>query len=116
MTFDAFGSTRPRRRRTCGSIPPGGARLCRDGRGERGVGLHRRTPATPAARLLSGPGRPTGAAACRELLSALQEGKVEANFLEGMGCVGGCVGGPKAILNREEGSKRQGDTRISPLI
>ncbi len=44
-----------------------------------------------------------GVPACRELLSLLKEGKVEENFLEGMGCVGGCVGGPKAILNREEG-------------
>jgi len=44
-----------------------------------------------------------GVPACREMLGALREGKIEANFLEGMGCVGGCVGGPKAILNREEG-------------
>ena len=28
---------------------------------------------------------------------------VDANFIEGMGCVGGCVGGPKAIIPRDEG-------------
>ncbi len=44
-----------------------------------------------------------GMPACKEMLNALKEGRIDANFLEGMGCVGGCVGGPKAILNREEG-------------
>lgn len=44
-----------------------------------------------------------GVPACREMLNALKEGKAGANFLEGMGCVGGCVGGPKAILPRDEG-------------
>ena len=37
-------------------------------------------------------------------MNSLKEGKVEANFLEGMGCVGGCVGGPKAVLDRDTGS------------
>lgn len=46
-----------------------------------------------------------GVPACREMLDALKEGRPEANFLEGMGCVGGCVGGPKAVLNRVEGGK-----------
>jgi iron only hydrogenase large subunit-like protein len=40
---------------------------------------------------------------CKEMLNAIKEGKLSANFIEGMGCVGGCVGGPKAILDREEG-------------
>ncbi len=44
-----------------------------------------------------------GMPACKEMLNAVKEGNINANFLEGMGCVGGCVGGPKAILNREEG-------------
>lgn len=30
-------------------------------------------------------------------------GNRDGNFFEGMGCVGGCVGGPKAILKKEEG-------------
>lgn len=44
-----------------------------------------------------------GMPACKEMLNNLREGKITANFLEGMGCVGGCVGGPKAVLNWEEG-------------
>ncbi len=44
-----------------------------------------------------------GIPACKELLTALKEGKITGNFLEGMGCVGGCVGGPKAIISKEDG-------------
>lgn len=44
-----------------------------------------------------------GVPECKKMLNALMDGKADGNFLEGMGCVGGCVGGPKAILNREEG-------------
>lgn len=43
---------------------------------------------------------------CKELLKNAEEGKIDANFLEGMGCIGGCVGGPKAIIPREEGRER----------
>lgn len=46
-----------------------------------------------------------GVPACRAMLNDLVAGKSTANFLEGMGCVGGCVGGPRAILDREEGRK-----------
>ena len=45
-----------------------------------------------------------GGKACKQMIEAIQEGKTEANFFEGMGCVGGCVGGPRALLPREEGS------------
>lgn len=44
-----------------------------------------------------------GVRACKEMLNILKEGKITSNFIEGMGCVGGCVGGPRAILNRDEG-------------
>ena len=44
-----------------------------------------------------------GVIECKEILSKAQKGEIEANFIEGMGCVGGCVGGPKAIIPREEG-------------
>ena len=47
-----------------------------------------------------------GVPACKEMLSALREGKTNANFFEGMGCTGGCVGGPKALINREEGTEQ----------
>ncbi|MFZ5590683.1 MAG: [Fe-Fe] hydrogenase large subunit C-terminal domain-containing protein [Bacillota bacterium] len=39
-----------------------------------------------------------GVAECKKLLSRLLAGELEANFFEGMGCVGGCVGGPRALL------------------
>ena len=38
-----------------------------------------------------------GVPACRALLARIMEGKLESNFVEGMGCIGGCVGGPKAL-------------------
>ncbi len=43
-----------------------------------------------------------GVPACKDLLNRMISGEVTANFIEGMGCVGGCVGGPKALLNIEE--------------
>ena len=42
---------------------------------------------------------------CRALLERLEKGETTANFFEGMGCVGGCVGGSKAILPMEIGTK-----------
>jgi iron only hydrogenase large subunit-like protein len=46
-----------------------------------------------------------GMPGCKQMLNEIRDGKISANFIEGMGCVGGCVGGPKAILNREDGRK-----------
>ena len=43
---------------------------------------------------------------CRELLEKAKIGTIDANFVEGMGCIGGCVGGPKALLQKDEGQKR----------
>lgn len=40
---------------------------------------------------------------CMEMIRRIKEGRTDANFFEGMGCVGGCVGGPKAILSVCEG-------------
>jgi len=34
-------------------------------------------------------------------LEDLEKGQINANFLEGMGCKGGCVGGPRALIDRE---------------
>ena len=47
-----------------------------------------------------------GVKECRELLSKAQTGEIAANFIEGMGCVGGCVGGPKAIIPTDEGRNK----------
>ena len=39
---------------------------------------------------------------CKVLLEALSSGKeVNANFIEGMGCDGGCVGGPRTNVDKE---------------
>lgn len=44
-----------------------------------------------------------GVPACREMIERLKKGETKANFFEGMGCPGGCVGGPKIIIGKEEG-------------
>lgn len=44
-----------------------------------------------------------GVPACREMINKLRSGETNANFFEGMGCVGGCVGGPKIMIDRNEG-------------
>lgn len=46
-----------------------------------------------------------GTKACMEMIKRIQAGETKANFFEGMGCVGGCVGGPKALIPKEEGTK-----------
>ncbi|GAB6168534.1 [Fe-Fe] hydrogenase large subunit C-terminal domain-containing protein [Clostridium carnis] len=40
---------------------------------------------------------------CKEILQKAQDGNLNANFIEGMGCIGGCVGGPKALIPKEQG-------------
>lgn len=47
-----------------------------------------------------------GVPACKALLEGLAKGEKDkegATFMEGMGCVGGCVGGPKAVIPRDQG-------------
>jgi len=44
-----------------------------------------------------------GVPACKAMLSDILNGKISKNFYEGMGCVGGCVGGPKVLIPMEEG-------------
>lgn len=46
-----------------------------------------------------------GVPACKAMLSDILSGKITKNFYEGMGCVGGCVGGPKVLIPKEEGRK-----------
>ncbi len=46
-----------------------------------------------------------GPKACMEMIRRIKEGRTDANFFEGMGCAGGCVGGPKAVLDVAEGTK-----------
>ncbi|SHJ09162.1 Iron only hydrogenase large subunit, C-terminal domain [Clostridium cavendishii DSM 21758] len=40
---------------------------------------------------------------CKELLEKALKGEVKASFVEGMGCEGGCVGGPKALIPADKG-------------
>ncbi len=46
-----------------------------------------------------------GVPACKAMLDDLLKGNRTANFIEGMGCVGGCVGGPRALIPKEQGRK-----------
>lgn len=49
-----------------------------------------------------------GVAECKELLNKMLQGDIKANFLEGMGCTGGCVGGPRVLIDREKGAENVG--------
>lgn len=44
-----------------------------------------------------------GVPACRALIENIRNGEHSANFLEGMGCPGGCVGGPKVLVDPQTG-------------
>jgi len=46
-----------------------------------------------------------GVAECKELLREITRGDIRANFIEGMGCVGGCVGGPRVLIPHEKGTE-----------
>lgn len=44
-----------------------------------------------------------GVRECKDILNKALSGDIKANFIEGMGCIGGCVGGSKALISKEEG-------------
>jgi iron only hydrogenase large subunit-like protein len=46
-----------------------------------------------------------GIVKCKELLKEISNGEIHANFIEGMGCKGGCVGGPKSLIPADEAKK-----------
>ncbi len=46
-----------------------------------------------------------GTKECMQMIQRIKAKETNANFFEGMGCVGGCVGGPKAVLDKEEGKR-----------
>lgn len=46
-----------------------------------------------------------GIPACQQALESISKGKPDANFIEGMACKGGCVGGPGRILPPELGAE-----------
>ncbi len=43
---------------------------------------------------------------CQKLLEDINNGHLEANFIEGMACKGGCVGGPGRLIPPGEGKQR----------
>ena len=53
-----------------------------------------------------------GAAECKKALLLLKAARLPENFIEGMACEGGCVGGPSAF-NDQISSKKNRDTLIS---
>ena len=47
-----------------------------------------------------------GVKECKDLLTKAQRGEISANFIEGMGCVGACLGGPKSLIHATSGKCR----------
>ncbi len=47
----------------------------------------------------------SGVPACKAMIADVLSGKGGANFYEGMGCVGGCVGGPRVAIPKEDGKR-----------
>ena len=48
-----------------------------------------------------------GVKECKAILEDLRNGKIiDANFIEGMGCVGGCVGGPRTNIDMDSATKK----------
>lgn len=46
-----------------------------------------------------------GIIACKKMLKDATNSEIKANFLEGMGCTGGCVGGPKSLIHVDQAIK-----------
>ena len=49
--------------------------------------------------------RADGVPDCKAMINDILAGNRDANFFEGMGCKGGCVGGPRAVIPKEEGTR-----------
>lgn len=48
------------------------------------------------------PVKGNGLKECGELLEKIEKGTIKANFMEGMGCPGGCIGGPGTLIKVAE--------------
>lgn len=58
-----------------------------------------------------------GVSNCKKILDDLSEGNVtDANFIEGMGCVGGCVGGPRTIIDADKATQIVNEVAEDSLI
>ena len=60
---------------------------------------------SPGGKIGGRPPKANGTKECMEMMRRIQNKETDANFFEGMGCVGGCVGGPKAIIDSEKGKR-----------
>jgi len=52
------------------------------------------------------PLRVDGIPDCQKAMENIRQGQINANFIEGMACKGGCVGGPGRIIPTEEGTNQ----------
>lgn len=59
----------------------------------------------PKSRTLFSKVQADGVPDCKILLEKLVSGEEKANFIEGMGCPGGCVGGPKRMIEKDLGKE-----------
>lgn len=57
----------------------------------------------PGREIMVRPMQADGVAACKKMIAQIAGGEVTANFYEGMACAGGCVGGPKALIDADAG-------------
>ena len=51
----------------------------------------------------------SGVKECKEILEKALNKELDSNFIEGMGCKGGCVGGPKTLIPLEKGKQQVDD-------
>lgn len=58
----------------------------------------------------------SGVKDCKDGIKKVINKEIDATFIEGMGCPGGCVGGPKRILSVEEGTKNVNEYSESTKI
>ncbi|MBU3209258.1 iron hydrogenase [Clostridium algidicarnis] len=70
----------------------------------------------PEKHKLLNPIQANGVKECKVVLEQVKNGTLKANFIEGMGCVGGCVGGPKALIPKEDGKTFVDDFAIASTI
>ena len=70
----------------------------------------------PESRTLFTKVQADGVPDCKKLLEDLISGEKNATFVEGMGCPGGCVGGPKRNIDRERGKEAVNKEAYSSAI
>ncbi|MDO5517199.1 MAG: [Fe-Fe] hydrogenase large subunit C-terminal domain-containing protein [Clostridium sp.] len=70
----------------------------------------------PEKHKLFKPLKASGVKECKEILNKALDGKIDGNFIEGMGCTGGCVGGPKALIPTEAGKEELDELAFNSAI